>query len=179
VIIFADVYRVPVHQGQTPQQAWAAIRALADPQGNALWIAEGLDASYLQIFDGLYVYKITHADYPNDYLKAARWANAVRQWQATTGKPKLWFGTISPGWDDTRSTCQADVRVPSKPHKIDRQDGAFYQATFNAAMQSNPDGLWINSFNEWVEGSYLEPSVQYGDRYLKLTGDLVRRFKGR
>ena len=179
VLIFADVYRVPVAAGQTPQQAWAAIRAQADPQRQALWIAEGLDPSYLGVFDGLYVYKITHAAYPQDYLKAGRWAGGVRQWQQRTGQPKLWMATISPGWDDLRSGCKADVRVPSKPHKAERQDGAFYQATFEAAMQSHPDILWINSFNEWVEGTYIEPSAQYGDRYLALTKELASKFKGR
>jgi hypothetical protein len=178
VIIFADVYRVPVAGGETPQQAWGAIRAQADPQGRSVWIAEGLDPSYLDVFDGLYVYKVTHADYPQDYLKDARWATAVRQWERRTGKPKLWLATISPGWDDTRSGCRPDVRVPSKPHRVDRQNGAFYRATFDAAMGSSPDGLWINSFNEWVEGSYLEPSAQYGDRYLQLTRELIAAYKG-
>ncbi len=177
LLIFADVYRVPVAAGQTPQSAWAAIRAQADPQGRALWIAEGLDPSYLEVFDGLYVYKITHAAYPNDYLKDARWAANVRAWQQRTGQPKLWGATVSPGWDDLRSPCRADVRVPSAPHKMDRQDGAFYRATFEAALQSAPDFLWVNSFNEWVEGTYIEPSVQYGDRYLALTRELVSGFK--
>jgi hypothetical protein len=177
VIIFADVYRVPIAGGQTPLQAWAAIRAQADPQGKMVWIAEGLDASYLEVFDGLYVYKVTHAAYPDDYVKASRWAGNVRAWQERTGKQKLWIGTVMPGWDDLRSGCQADVRIPSTPHRRDREGGAFYRATFEAALASNPDWLWVNSFNEWVEGSYIEPSQQYGDTYLGLTRELARRFK--
>ena len=177
VIFFTDVYRVPVESGQTPQQAWAAIRNQVDPDGQVWWIAEGLDPSYLATFDGLYVYKITHADYPNDYLKASRWAGQVRAWEQRTGKPKLWIATLTPGWDDMRSGCKPDVRVPSKPHRRDREDGAFYQATFNAALQSNPDWLWIHSFNEWVEGTYIEPSVMYGDKYMQMTREFVQQFK--
>jgi hypothetical protein len=175
VLFFIDVYRTP--GGQTPQQFWAAVRDEVDPQRQAWWIAEGLDPSYLTVFDGLFVFKITHADYPNDYLKASRWAKRVREWAQQTGQPKLWLATISPGWDDLRAGCRADVRVPNTPHRRDREDGALYQATFDAALQSNPDWLLLSSFNEWVEGTYIEPSVQYGDKYLEMTKEFVRIFK--
>jgi len=178
VLFFIDVYRTPA-TGQTPQQFWAAVRDEVDPQRQAWWIAEGLDASYLAVFDGLFVFKITHADYPNDYLKASRWAGRVEQWEQQTGQPKLWLGTISPGWDDLRANCRADVRVPNTPHRRDREDGALFRATFDAALASNPDWLLLSSFNEWVEGTYVEPSVQYGDKYLELTKELVTTFKTR
>ncbi|MFI0608293.1 MAG: glycoside hydrolase family 99-like domain-containing protein [Anaerolineae bacterium] len=58
-----------------------------------------------------------------------------------------------PGWDDERSTCMADVSKPA------------------------PDILYVNSFNEWVEGHHIEPSAQFGDLYLRLTGDFAARFK--
>jgi len=178
VLFFTDIYRVPLGPGQGPVDSWAAIRAQVDPNRDAWWIAEGLDPSYLAIFDGLYVYKVTHAAYPNDYLKDSRWAGWVRQWEQNTGRTKLWVATIVPGYDDLRAGCRPDVRVPSAPHRQDRQDGAFYQATFAAAMESNPDVLFVQSFNEWVEGTYVEPSVQYGDRYLQLTRDFAAQFKG-
>lgn len=177
VIFFTDVYRVPVTGGQTPQEAWAAIRAQVDPNHSAWWIAEGLDPSFLSVFDGLYVHKITHAKWPNDYVKMPRWAGWVRSWEQQTGQPKLWVATLMPGWDDTRAGCKPDIRVPSEPHRRDRENGAFYRATFNAAMQSLPDVLWINSWNEWVEGTYIEPSVQYGDLYYRMTAEFTAQFK--
>ncbi|NOZ04872.1 MAG: hypothetical protein GXP41_00770 [Chloroflexi bacterium] len=177
VIFFADIYRVPHAGGQTAQQAWQAIRQQADPQHQSWWIAEGLDPSYLAVFDGLYVYKVTHAAYPDDYRKDSRWAQNVRRWEQRTGQTKLWIATLMPGWDDRRAGCRPNVRVPSQPHKRDRENGAFYRATFDAALQSNPDWLWINSFNEWVEGTYIEPSAHYGDRYLQETKQLVLSWK--
>ena len=178
VIFITDAYRVPLAAGQTPQQAWAAIRAQVDPTGQAWWIVEGLDPTYLAVFDGLWVYKITHAAYPNAYLKAGQWAAAVRQWEERTGQRKLWIATLSPGWDDRRAGCKVDVRVPSAAHQRAREDGAFYRATFEVALASQPDWLWVNSFNEWVEGTYIEPSVTYGDRYLRLTQAFAAQFKG-
>jgi hypothetical protein len=177
VIFFIDVYRVPTGAGQTPQQFWAAVRNQVDPNRQAWWIAEGLDPSYLSVFDGLYVFKISHAAYPHDYEKSPRWGAQVRRWAAQAGQPKLWLATISPGWDDLRASCRQDVRVPNTPHRLERAGGAVYEATFKAAIESKPDWLIVSSFNEWVEGSYIEPSLLYGDKYLEMTHTFGREFQ--
>jgi hypothetical protein len=179
VIFFIDMYRVPARAGETPQQFWAAIRDQVDPDRRAWWIAEGLDASYLSVFDGLYVFKVSHAAYPHDYLKSPRWGAQVRQWAAQTGRSKFWLATISPGWDDLRSTCKQDVRVPNTPHRLDRADGTIYEATFKAALESQPDWLIVSSFNEWVEGSYIEPGLLYGNKYMEMTRAFGRDFRRR
>ncbi len=178
VIFFTDVYRTPA-PGQTPQQYWASVRDQVDPQRQTVWIAEGLDASYLNVFDGLYVFKVSHAAYPHDYRKNAIWGNRVRQWEQKTGQSKLWIATISPGWDDLRSGCKPDVRIDNTSHRLDRDNGAIYEANFTAALEGNPNWLIVASFNEWVEGTYIEPSVQYGDQYMQMTKAFVRRFQGR
>lgn len=177
VLFFIDMQRVPKSGEQTPVQAWEAIRRQVDPDRNQLWIAEGLDPAYLQVFDGLYVYKITHGRSPNDYTKAGRWSGQVRKWAQRAGRPKLWIATVMPGWDDLSSGCQSDVRVPSPRHERARDDGAFYRATFDSAMRTRPQWIYVNSFNEWVEGHYIEPSERYGDTYLQLTRELVSQFK--
>jgi hypothetical protein len=103
----------------------------------------------------------------------------VRAWAEETGQPKLWIGTISPGWDDLRSGCRPDVRVPNTPHRLGRANGDTYEATFQAALAGKPDWLIVSSFNEWVEGTYIEPSERYGDAYLNQTGEIVQRFQNR
>ncbi len=178
VIFFTDVGRVP-RAGGSAQDAWANIRAQVDPGHTAWWIAEGLDASFLSVFDGLWLYNVTHASSPNDYVKAPRWAQNVRAWEQRTGQPKLWIATLMPGSDDSRARCKQDVRAPAPPRVRAREGGNFYRATYNAAVGSNPDLLWVNSFNEWVEGTYIEPSQFYGDTYLSLTQELAAQFKSR
>jgi hypothetical protein len=177
VIFFIDVYRVPTAAGETPQQFWADLRDQIDPQRKTWWIAEGLEASYLSVFDGLYVFKVSHATSLHDYEKSPRWGAKVRAWEAQTGQPKLWLATISPGWNDLRSTCKADVRVANTPHRLERANGTVYEASLEAALKSDPDWLILSSFNEWVEGSYIEPSLQYGDKYLRMTKDFAQRFQ--
>jgi glycoprotein endo-alpha-1,2-mannosidase len=77
--------------------------------------------------------------------------------------------TIIPGYDDTK------IRTPGLDTK--RLDGQLYQAQWDAVLSCGPDWVIITSFNEWHEGSEIEPSEQYGDRYLKLTEQNVKKFK--
>jgi len=173
VIFFTDMPRVPGGE-QNPKTAWQQIRSQVDPAGSQIWIAEGLDPSYLALFDGLYVIKISHQLYPNAYLKLPRWGAQVRQW----GPSKIWAATIMPGWDDTPTADQPEeLRAPSPPHKQDRANGQFYRNTFKKAMESRPDWIYIHSFNEWVEGAQIEPSKTYGNFYLQLTKEFSQRFK--
>jgi hypothetical protein len=69
------------------------------------------------------------------------------------------------------------VRVANTPHRLERANGAVYEASLQAALKSDPDWLILSSFNEWVEGSYIEPSLQYGDKYLRMTKDFARHFQ--
>ncbi len=142
-----------------------------------LWIAEGLDALSTGIRRHLCVQD--HARrLSDDYVKASRWAANARKWEASTGKTKIWIGTISPGWMTGDRAARPTSAWPARPHKKERSDGAFYRATYNAAIASSPDWIWINSFNEWVEGSYIEPSEKYGDQAMQLTREFARQFKG-
>lgn len=179
VIMFSDMYRVPGDQ-ESAVARWQAIRQAVDPGHNTWWIAEGLDPAYLAVFDGLYVYKIDHACCPNAYQKAPQWANWVRDWEQQTGQPKLWVGTVMPGWNDLNSGqahC-TDLRVSSEPFARDRAGGAYYAKTWETVLPTQPDFIIIHSFNEWVEGSYIEPSAAFGDLYLQLTAQWIAQFKG-
>ncbi len=177
VLYFTDMTRVPLEGTTSSLASWQSIRDEVDPGRTSIWIAEGLDPSYMTVFDGLYVYKVNHACCPGSYNKAARWAGWVDYYERITGQSKLWVGTIQPGWDDTRSVGQPDLRAPSPAFVRERGDGSYYQATFNAATATNPDMLLIHSFNEWIEGSQIEPGSSYGDLYLNLTAQFVAQYK--
>jgi uncharacterized protein YraI len=94
------------------------------------------------------------------------WSKRVRR----AGAEKFWAATVMPGYDDTRTT-RADKFARQ------RQDGDFYRSTWNAALASRPDFVILTSFNEWVEGSQIEPSVTYGNLYLDLTREYAAQFK--
>ncbi len=180
VLFFVDMDRIDGSNGITAaRDAWAEVRRRVDPNREAIWIAEGDNSAlpYLDVFDGLYTYRVVHRGMPSAYQKLPRYAQQLRAKANAQGRRLLWVATIMPGWDDERSTCMADVRKPAPPFKRDRENGAFYRATFETALGTAPDILYVNSFNEWVEGHYIEPSALFGDLYLRLTGDFAARFK--
>jgi hypothetical protein len=135
-----------------------------DPNHNAIWIAEGTDLSYLGVFDGQQLYNVA---WSNDLAATQRqWAQRVR------ARGALWVGTAMPGWDDTR------LLERSGRYQRDRQNGAWYQQSWAAATATNPDWIVITSWNEFVENTHIEPSANYGSRYLDLTRTLAGAWKG-
>jgi hypothetical protein len=76
-----------------------------------------------------------------------------------------------PGYDDRQ------VR-PGTGFARSRDGGDYYLQSWQAAIASQPDWIVINSFNEWPEGTYIEPSQAHGSLYLDLTREWSARFKG-
>jgi len=55
--------------------------------------------------------------------------------------------------------------------------GERYQATWDAALASDPDWILVTSWNEWYEGTAVEPSVRFGDLALRQTADNAAAWK--
>jgi hypothetical protein len=164
VVFFYNVSRLSVN-------AWQSIRDRADPDRSALWIAEGTNLKYQSLFDGHHLYSIT---WPNRIPPAQtlpKWGSRVRKYNQQHGTAKIWVATVMPGYDDRK------VR-PNNGFARSREGGAYYGACWQAAIDSKPDWVIVNSFNEWPEGSYIEPSQAHGNLYLDLTRDWAARYKG-
>jgi LysM repeat protein len=182
VLIFTDMPR-PWGSEAAALAGWARIRAAVDPNHTSIWMAEGLSAAYTPLFDGLYVYRIDHRDFPQSWLKQPRWAAAVRAVEARGPLPigGLYFAdTIAPGFDDTRSVnISADHRSGAPHFARDRRNGGYFADTFAVTSQTGGDFLFVKSFNEWVEGTAIEPGTTYGDTYLNLTCQYANAYRGR
>lgn len=149
---------------------WLAIRDRVDPGRHALWIADGVDMSYQALFEGHFLYSNTwnppsDLDWTNQ--KFARW---VAEAERTHGADRKWIATVMPGYDDRRTGR-------SNGFARDREGGAYYEHAWQSAMASNPDWIVITSFNEWPEGTYIEPSRDYGHRYLELTAHWSNQYR--
>lgn len=142
---------------------WGAIRAQADPQHAAVWIGEGDIFSYLNVFDGIHPYSIAWSPDPSSQL--ASYASEARAYPG-----KLWVATVMPGYDDTRL---------GRPNgfAVNRQNGAYYTKVWQGAIATHPDMISITSWNEWMEGTQIEPSKSYGNLYLSLTKQMSDQYK--
>jgi hypothetical protein len=150
---------------------WAAIRAAVDPNHNSLWIEEGVDVAPLSVFDGHHLYNVTWNPPTDLGYTANKFARRVRDAAARLGTPKVYVATVMPGYDD-RKTGRGNAFA------VSREGGAYYERSWQAAIASAPDWIVITSFNEWPEGTYIEPSQAYGNRYLDLTAAWAAAFRG-
>jgi len=149
---------------------WGAIRQAVDPGHNSLWIEEGVDVSPLSVFDGHHLYKVIWNPPTDLAYTASKFARLVRGAAANLGAPKVYVATAMPGWDD-RKLGRGDS------FGIGREGGAVYERSWQAAIGGSPDWIIITSFNEWPEGTYIEPSQAFGNRYLELTAKWAAAFK--
>lgn len=76
----------------------------------------------------------------------------------------LWIAPVAPGFD---------ARLVGGTRIVDREDGQTLRRQWSAATSSVPDALAIISWNEFSENSHIEPSRQYGARYLEIVHDLT------
>ena len=150
---------------------WSAIRGAVDPGHNSLWIEEGVDVSPLSVFDGHHLYSVTWNPQTDMGYTAQKFAGRVRNYAAAAGTPKVYVATVMPGYNDF-STGRGNAFA------VDREGGAYYERSWQAAIASAPDWIVITSFNEWPEGTYIEPSQAYGNHFLDLTAAWSAAFRG-
>ena len=102
---------------------------------------------------------------------------AQKYWRRASAENGLpYHPNVTMGWDSSARTCQSDVFTnqgyPFMPVLGGNTPAAFRKALAAARqfLDSRPDQpriLNINAWNEWTEGSYLEPDSVHGMKYLE------------
>ena len=84
------------------------------------------------------------------------------------------FRGVCPSWDN-------DARKPGRGITYQNSTPALYQEWLaetcrHTAKEPDPDKrlVFINAWNEWSEGAYLEPDRRYGYAYLQATANALR-----
>jgi glycoprotein endo-alpha-1,2-mannosidase len=184
VFFVYDSYLTPAGEWATVLQK-GATNSLRETTVDAivigLWVKQKEEAFLLEGgFDGFYTYfatdGFTHGSTPTNWPKLAAWARA---------HGKLFVPCVAPGSIDTR------IRPWNNVNTRDRDAGAYYDRMWSAALKVSPDLVGITSFNEWHEGTQIEPAVpkeipgfryldyrpQAEDYYLTRTAYWVREWK--
>ena len=151
-------------------ETWQNIRSQVDPNYGSIWISEGVNTAYLSVFDGHHLYSNTWNPPADLSYTNQKFANQVENMRQQTGAYKFWVATAMPGYNDVR------IR-PGSGFAQDREGGAYYDRSWQAAIASQPNWVVITSFNEWPEGTYIEPSATFGNQYLGSTAAWSGQFK--
>ena len=158
--------------GQVPLRAWPAIitQVEAEYPGGCVLVADGYREGFARLFDGVHTYNIcgwVKGKTPDELRQAS--SESFQSAVALAKKHgKVSCITIIPGYDDTK------IRTPGL--NAERQDGQTYRVLWEEAIKADPDWVLITSWNEWHEGSEIEPSWEDGDKYIRITGEYAQQF---
>ena len=137
---------------------------------NLLLIGDSLNSSYIGSFDGEAPYvnlnfmkmsiNLENDTYPF-YLSESQLLNAAH---------KIWFSVASPGFNNTNDPSENYSVVP-------RNNGSTYTQSWSIAAHSDPQGIIIGTWNEYFEGTSIEPTTAYSSAYLSLTRQLISAWR--
>ncbi len=131
---------------------------------DCILILDSFSPQYMNLFDGFHTYN--PLDTPIDELLRTYICASLR----CKARHKLFCATMLPGY------CDTIIREPG--YTVDREGGAFYRSRYDLCVASRPNFILITSWNEWHEGSEIEPSVEYGYQYLDSTLAFKNRWTG-
>jgi len=159
--------------GQIKMNEWSQIieKTKNQYQNDFDLIADGLNERNAKHFEGIHTYSIAGwaQNKSLEELKAQSknlFGDAVKIARKFN---KISCVTIIPGYDDRK------IRKPGI--NAERYNGEAYKAFWENTIEANPDWILITSWNEWHEGSEIEPSLEYESKYLKITKEYADIFK--
>ncbi|HYO51026.1 MAG TPA: endo-1,3-alpha-glucanase family glycosylhydrolase [Chloroflexia bacterium] len=153
--------------------AWRTLRKQVDPNSERIWSVDTTDKAYLDAFDTIHFFSAGKWNANTNVAQVhAQWRGIIDQYNRANGTNRMWTAGVIPGWDESR------MQPPRTPAKVfPRRGGALYEEAWKGAMASNPEWITITSYNEWYEGTQIEPGASYGNRYLDLTRQYVSMWK--
>jgi glycoprotein endo-alpha-1,2-mannosidase len=133
-------------------------------------IADGYKTPNARLFDGIHVYNIARPVSEKSPEEIRTWARGSFEGavELARSQGKISCLTIIPGYNDTKN------RTPGL--NAERHDGQTYEVLWEEAIAADPDWVLITTWNEWHEGSEIEPSDEHGDKYIDITKRYAPQF---
>ncbi|MFQ6133208.1 MAG: hypothetical protein ACE5R4_14295 [Armatimonadota bacterium] len=152
--------------GQISLEDWREVVAEVKGKHDCVLIADSGSANVVAVFDGGHWYNPVGMIVGGRDMAAA-YRDFVGNCRQAGG---LACTTIIPGYNDGNIGRANVIDCP-------RRGGQLYKELWGQAIAARPDWVAITSFNEWHEGSEIEPSVEHGRQYADLTAFYSRFFK--
>ena len=90
------------------------------------------------------------------------------------GQLNFLMGGVNPGFND-----EGVWGWGNGPRIVDRRGTAEYQDSWNSALDSRPDAIQLITWNDFEEGTTIEPAEQYQFTFIDLTEQNIGAFTGR
>jgi glycoprotein endo-alpha-1,2-mannosidase len=121
---------------------WARVRSQAPPGMRLFAGTQLVGFAAAAHFDGFYTYDFVSFG-ADKFARLCQEAHAAHL---------LCAPSVGPGFDGRRA---------GEPPVLDRKSGQTYDALWAAALAAAPDIVTITSFNEWGEGTQIEPAAPH------------------
>ncbi len=179
------IYAVEAHN-RLPD-FWIKVRNIVESNvGELFLIGDTRNPEYLNIFDGFHIYnelnitiaynifkmfneQMLYGFKCNDFNNFDDLLNSIKRYKSINVYEKLICFTVIPGYDDRK------IRYPGKLLK--REDGKTYSLYWKMIEKFKPKCILITSWNEWHEGTEIEPSKEFDFKYINITRKFISSFK--
>jgi hypothetical protein len=163
---------------QVPVVSWPKIIEGVRARGSDLIVmADGYQGHYAYLFDGIHTYSLDGLPDELEKNLTLEKLGDLRAWAA-----RYYQKGVKIARQRSRISCVmvmpgTDQRKAYKFNwQMDRLEGQTYRILWEEAIRANPDWVIITSWNEWPEGTEIEPSLELGDKYLQITGEYANHF---
>ena len=136
------------------------------PEQQQIWSVDTTDSAYLDVFDTIHLFS------GGKWEANTNVPHVDRQWRGIVDQYNRAHGTAAPVDGGRHPRLGREPRAAAAPQRQglpppERRPRT--PRTGRRAIDSNPEWITITSWNEWFEGTQIEPSVSYGNSYLDLT----------
>ncbi len=179
------VYCVPCLQGRGPS-FWLEVRRAVQARVGPLVllgdiIGDANPGRYSHVFDGFHSYIYLEEDLGPVFSEAEETLELglSSSMEAESAFSSAYVGgTIPVDRKLVSLTVTPGIHFVGDPSPLlDRENGARYAAHWSLAIETGVSSVLITSWNEWHEGTEIEPSREYGFDYLQLTRQSVQAYK--
>ncbi|QIY92168.1 glycoside hydrolase family 99 protein [Chryseobacterium gallinarum] len=147
-----DSYKIPAEEWMkllSKDGAMSVRNSDLDALYIGLWVEKNDNVFFEKSgFDGFYTYFAS---------EGFVFGSTTSNWDYLSGFAKdhhlIFIPCVGPGYSDTR------IRPWNEANFKNRDNGRYYKNMFDAAAKVNPDFIGITSFNEWHEGTQIEPAI--------------------